>query len=81
MKDGWKGFWWGLGAAILAGIGYLLFKSGGIGRNPQGDGGVPTPQDVKKEASRIREKIKKESDQALADRFNRLAKGKKEKSG
>lgn len=72
-KGKWARFLLAL-AGVLAGIGALL--AGLFRLLGQRRGSFPGDLDRKREeeAARIRESIKRESDQQLADRFNRLAK-------
>jgi len=80
MKDGWKGFWIGLGTAILGAISAVIAIL--VGRSGR-DGTPVPPEQIAKEAdaqiAAKREDIKSDSDQALADRFNRLAKKEEKK--
>jgi Flp pilus assembly protein TadB len=80
MTDAWKSFWRGLLSGVLAVLGtigaFLLWRR----RSPE----VGSPEEIATEAEakieEVRQEIKSDSDQALADRFNSLAK-KEEKKG
>lgn len=78
MTDKWKAFWKGvLGALVFLGglIAALFFT-----RKSPSKG---SPEDIKEksdaEIEKKRQEIKADSDQALADRFNRLAQKKENK--
>jgi hypothetical protein len=76
MTDGWKRFWHGflaaLGVIASAVVGLLLLR----GRKLPSTGG--TPEQIASEAEaqieKTKQEIKADSDAALADRFNALAK-------
>lgn len=73
MNATWKGFWRGVLAvlsAIAAGIAYFLIRRGKTPSKPPAE----IAADAEAQIAAKREEIKSDSDQALADRFNTIAK-------
>jgi hypothetical protein len=76
-----KGFWLALGAGVSAVLGFLLYiLTGLIGARPPKDPSKDLDENRAREEARIRAEIQRETDQQLADHFNKVAgdKGKKE---
>ena len=73
MTDGWKGFFRGIFAALVGALGIILAVLLGRRKPPVG-----SPQEIAAtaeiEIAKKREEIKSDSDEALRDRFNTIAK-------
>ncbi len=78
MTDGWKRFWIGLGTGVLGILMGILGLEAGLRRKGNADAGktesITKVADA--EVTCIKTEIKADTDAALLERFNRLAKKK-----